>query len=177
MIDLRIVLTLSAAGLLGGPLVSPEFAPAPAQRSAANLELVQYIADSTAFHVNSVLIVGATEALLVDAQYHVADARRVADQIAASGKRLKAIFITHPDHDHFSGAAAIVERFPGTTVYMTAAALHHFDSTGVADFRRDKARQPDLLADSVVMPQVLPSTRLTVDGQTVEIIPDLQGDV
>ena len=185
MIDLRFVCALSATCLLGGPLASPAQdgnqtpagAPLREEGSAASLELVQYVADSTAFHVNSVIIVGATEALLIDAQYHVADARRVADQIAATGKQLKGIFITHPDHDHFAGAAVIVERFPGTPVYMTAAALHHFDSVGVRDFQRDKARQPNLLADSVVTPQVLPSNHLTIDGETIEIIPDLQGDV
>jgi glyoxylase-like metal-dependent hydrolase (beta-lactamase superfamily II) len=152
-------------------------APVTSPQSATRLELVQYVADSTAFHVNSVLIVGETEALLIDAQYHVEDAQRVADEIAATGKRLKAIFITHPDHDHYSGAAVIVERFPGTPVYMTAAALERFDSTGVADFDSDRARQPDLFADSVIAPRLLPSTSLTVDGEIVEIIPDLQGDV
>ena len=172
MKDLRLICAVSTTCFLGGPLSSPAY-----NGTHNGLELVQYVADSTAFHVNSVIIAGETEAVLIDTQYHVADARRVADQIAATGKRLKAIFITHPDHDHFAGAAVIVERFPGTPVYMTAAALHHFDSVGVRDFQRDKARQPNLLADSVVTPQVLPSNHLTIDGETIEIIPDLQGDV
>ena len=172
MKDLRVICALSAICFLGGPLGTPEY-----DGTSNGLELVQYVADSTAFNVNSVVIVGETESILIDTQYHVADARRVADQIAATGTRLKAIFITHPDHDHFAGAAVIVERFPGTPVYMTAAAVHHFDSAGVDAFRRDKSRQGDLLADSVVMPQVLPSNHLTVDGDTIEIIPDLQGDV
>lgn len=151
--------------------------PATLSWSAAHFGPLQYLANGTAFHSSSVLIADETEALLIDAQYHVEDARRVADQIAATGKHLKAIFITHPDHDHYSGAAAIVERFPGTPVYMTAAALERFDSTGVADFERDRARQPHLFPDSVIAPQSLPSTRLAIDGEIVEIIPDLQGDV
>ncbi|MEN8374624.1 MAG: MBL fold metallo-hydrolase [Gemmatimonadota bacterium] len=145
--------------------------------SPVELELLQYIADSTAFHVNSVVIAGPTEAVLIDAQYLVEDARRVADQIEATGKRLKAVFITHPDHDHFAGAAAIVERFPGTPVYMTAAAIEHFDEKGRADFQGDKSRRGEQLADSVVTPELLRSTTLTVDGEAVEIIADLQGDV
>lgn len=187
MIDARPLLALSATLLIGGPILSEQSdGPRPLGRSLAEqmttqpanvkLELVQYVADSTAFHVNSVLIVGTTEALLIDAQYHVADARRVADGIAATGKRLKAIVITHPDHDHFASAAAIVERFPGTPVYMTEAALHHFSTEGVDAFQQEKARRPALFPDSVVTPRLLPSTRLTVDGETVEIIPDLQAD-
>src|SRR5262249_36963253 len=76
------------------------------------LHLEEVGSDSTSFDVVATLIVGPTEALLWDAQYHLPDAKRLADQIAASGKHLKAIIISHPDHDHFSGAAAIVERFP-----------------------------------------------------------------
>lgn len=185
MIDPRLLFVFSATVFLGGPPASDDndglSVVSPLQKTArksdANLELVQYIADSTAFHVNSVLIVGATEAILIDAQYHVQDARNVAEQIVATGKRLKAIVITHPDHDHYSGAAAIVERFPGTPVYMTAAGMHHFDSVGVDEFQGAKSRRPTLFPDSVVHPQLLPSTHLTVDGETVEIIPDLQGDV
>src|SRR6188768_77029 len=75
-----------------------------------HLELVG--SDSTSFDVVATMVVGPTEVLLWDAQYHAADARRLADRVAATGKKLKAIIISHPDHDHFSGAAALVERFP-----------------------------------------------------------------
>lgn len=169
------------AGLLA--LITPARpAPAVSAPGGANLQgtrlrTIQYVADSTAFDVNAVLIVGPTEALLIDGQYHLQDARRVADGIAATGKRLKAVFITHPDHDHYAGAAAIIERFPGTPVYLTAAGLAEFNSTARENFQREKSRAPERLPDSLVTPQQLPTTRLTVDGETVEIIPDLQGDV
>jgi glyoxylase-like metal-dependent hydrolase (beta-lactamase superfamily II) len=143
----------------------------------SKLHLEEVGSDSTAFFVISTLIVGPTEILLWDAQYHVADARRVADRIAASGKRLKAIVLSHPDHDHFAGTAAIVERFPGTPVYMTAAGLAEFNKTGRRDFQNEKSRRPAMFPDSVVTPSVLPSMHLTVDGEDVEVIPDLQGDV
>lgn len=148
----------------------------PAQQPGP-LQLEQFVADSTAFHVNAVLILGATEAILVDGQYYLPDAQRVADRIAASGRRLKAIVLTHPDHDHFAGAAAIVERFPGTPMYMTRAGLESYRATAQRDFLQDRSRRPATFADSIVMPQELPSNQLTVDGQAVEIIPDLQGDV
>ena len=144
---------------------------------AVELEFLQHVAPASSFHVNSVVIAGPTESILIDAQFFAEDARRVADQIEATGTKLKAIFITHPDHDHFSGAAVIVERFPGTPVYMTEAALAHFERDGRDAFQGDKQRRGDVLADSVITPQVLPSNTLTVDGETIEILPDLQGDV
>lgn len=181
-----LLLTVGWVGAMHGPRVpygpgSPPAVvvsdPRPAVESRTDLQLLQYVADSTAFHVASVLIAGDTEAILIDTQFLAEDARRVADQIAATGKRLKAIFITHPDHDHYTGAAVILDRFPGTPVYMTAAGLEHFNETGQRDFQRWKAQAGDLLADSLVTPVVLPSTTLAVDNAMVEIIPDLQGDV
>jgi glyoxylase-like metal-dependent hydrolase (beta-lactamase superfamily II) len=155
----------------------PESGRGPIVSSAPKLHLEQVIADSTSFNVNAVIIVGPTEALLWDAQYHVRDAERLADKIAATGKHLKAIVLSHPDHDHYSGTAVILKHFPGTPVYMTPTALAEFQKTGPRDFNGEKARNAANMADSVVMPVALPSNRLTVDGETVEVIPDLQGDV
>jgi glyoxylase-like metal-dependent hydrolase (beta-lactamase superfamily II) len=149
-------------------------AAAPA---AAKLTLEHIGSDSTAFDVLATLVIGPKEVLLWDTQYHLSDARRVADRIAASGRRLKAIVLSHPDHDHYMGAAAIVERFPGTPVYMTAKALAEYQRTAPQAFRGEKSRAPQLLPDSLVTPQPLPSTRLTLDGEPLEVIPDVTGDV
>jgi glyoxylase-like metal-dependent hydrolase (beta-lactamase superfamily II) len=144
---------------------------------APKLQLEEVGADSTAFDVVSTLIVGPTEVLLWDAQYHVSDATRLADRIAATGKHLKAIVISHPDHDHYMGTAVIVQRFPGTPVYMTAAALAEFKRTAFQSFGGERARNPAQTPDSLVTPQVLPSMHLTVDGDAIEVVPDLTGDV
>src|SRR5690349_3592750 len=107
---------------------------------APKLRVEQVGADSSSFNVVASLIIGPTEAILWNAQYHLADARRLADRIAASGKKLKAVIISHPDHDHFAGAATIVERFPGTPVYMTAKALEQYKRTAARDFGGEKTR-------------------------------------
>lgn len=148
-----------------------------AHRPPAKLHIEEVGSDSTSFDVVSTLVVGPTEAVLWDAQYHLADARRMADRIAASGKHLKAIIISHPDHDHYSGVAAIVERFPGTPVYMTAKALAVYDTTATRNFQGEKSRRPAMLPDSLVTPRLVPSTHFTIDGEDLEIVPDLQGDV
>ncbi len=142
----------------------------------AALHLEEYTADSNAFYVNSTLIVGPTEVILVDAQYRLADAKRLADQVAATGKHLKAILLSHPDDDHYFGAAAIVERFPGTPVYITPAGLAEFNASAPKYFKGRKDRFPTEVPDSLVTPQLMPS-RLTIDGEAIEVIPDLQGDV
>jgi glyoxylase-like metal-dependent hydrolase (beta-lactamase superfamily II) len=158
-----------AAFLLPYPGVPARHVPA--------LHLVEYVADSTAFDVTSTLVVGPTEVLLVDAQLHVSDARQVADLIAGTGKHLTAIVITHPDEDHYFGASTIVARFPGTPVYMTAAAIPQFERTWARFLQGARAQEPAEAPDTIVTPHPLPSLHLTVDGVAVEVIPDLQGDV
>jgi len=170
--------TLAAATLASALLIAHHVNTASATLVAApKLHIEEVGADSTAFDVVATIITGPTEALLWDTQYHVADARRLADRIAASGKHLTAIVLSHPDHDHFAGAAVLVERFPGTPVYMTAKALDAYRKTAARDFGGEKSRFPERLADSIVTPQVLPSNDLTVDGETVQVIPELTGDV
>lgn len=143
----------------------------------APLRLIQFTSDSSAYNVGSTLILGPSEALLVDAMFHWSDAKRVADSIAVIGTHLKAIFITHGDEDHYMGAMAFVERFPGTPVYMTAAAIEENRHLMAPFLTHPRANWPPGSPDSLVTPQPLPSTSLTVDGEQVEIIPNEQGDV
>jgi glyoxylase-like metal-dependent hydrolase (beta-lactamase superfamily II) len=162
---------------LAAALVLPVTRDSGAAPAKPPLRLIEVLADTTAYNVNSTLIVGPTEALLVDAQFHASDARRLADRIAATGTHLKAIFITHPDEDHYLGTAVIEERFPGTPVYMTAAAIEEFKAKAPKYLAAVKAQMPTEAPDSLVTPQPVPSTNLTVDGEAIEIVPDQQGDV
>jgi glyoxylase-like metal-dependent hydrolase (beta-lactamase superfamily II) len=151
---------------------------AAAQGAApARLQLEEVIADSQNFHVASTLILGPTEVVLFDTQNRLSDGRRVAERIAASGRHLKAIFISHPDEDHFFGALAIVERFPGTPIYMAPAAIEEFQRTAEGMRVQGKQGLGAEVPDSLFHPQAYPAGGLTVDGQALELIPDLQGDV
>lgn len=166
--------SLHSLALAGAILITPRASEPP---HAANLRLVEIGADSTAFDVVATIIVGPTEAVLWDAQYHAPDARRLADAVQATGKHLKAIVLSHADEDHVSGLATILERFPNTPVYISSAGLAKFTASAVPRFKADKAQMGALLPDSLPMPVVLPSTTLAVDGETIEVIPDLTGDV
>jgi glyoxylase-like metal-dependent hydrolase (beta-lactamase superfamily II) len=58
--------------------------------------------------MSSTLISGKHDAVLVDAFITVAQARALADWVAASGKNLTTIYATHGHGDHFFGAAMTV---------------------------------------------------------------------
>jgi len=68
---------------------------------------------------SSTLIYGDRDAVLVDALLTMDEGRALAGWIAASGKNLTTIFITHGHGDHFLGAPAVLERFPTARMVAT----------------------------------------------------------
>jgi len=141
------------------------------------LRLQVFIGEVDSYDVTSTLIYGKTESILVDGQFRISEATKLADQIAATGTHLKAIIITHPDEDHYFGTAILHQRFPDTPIYMTAAALDEFHRTSARYLAAIKAKAPTETPDSVPTPEVLPTTIFAVDGEAVDVIKDVQGDV
>ena len=142
------------------------------------LRLEHVGADSdAAFRVVATIIVGPTESILWDGQYRVSDGKRLADRIAATGTRLKAIVISHADHDHYMGAMEVVKRFPNTPVYMAASSLADFNQRSAEELAAERKRPNSDAPDTLVTPQLLPQAPMTVDGHRLEVIADLVGDV
>lgn len=144
--------------------------------AAPRLETAVYVADDAAFDVTSTLIFGPTEAVLIDAQYRNSDAAKVADMVEAKHRRLKAIFVTHPDEDHYLGLAVLHQRFPETPIYMTPAALKEFLRVSPAWIKERRKSAPDETPQALPQPLAVPQATLSVDGQQIEILADLQGD-
>ena len=61
---------------------------------------------------SATLIYGERDAVLVDAFLTIDQARALMEWVAASGKNLTTIYITHGHGDHFFGIGAVQERFP-----------------------------------------------------------------
>lgn len=159
-----------------GVLASLLLAAGAAQGAAPALQLDVYTAPPEGFGVTSTIISGPTEAILVDAQFRNSDAEKLADKIGSSGKKLKAIFVTHAHPDHYFGTAVLRKRFPGVPVYMTKAALKEFKQTLDAKIKQWGPIYKDEVPTDVPSPQVLPGRKLKVDGQVVQVVRDLQGD-
>lgn len=69
--------------------------------------------------ITSTLIMGQRDAVLVDPPLTTTQAADVGDWIAASGRQLKQIYVTHGHGDHWFGAISLLQRFPGVTVRAT----------------------------------------------------------
>jgi len=164
-----VMAALAVTGSFGGRLARAESAP---------LVLDIYTADSQGLGVTSTLIYGDQEAILVDTQFRIADAEKLADRIAAKGRRLKAILITHPHFDHFYGASVLLKRFPGTPVYASASDIEYIKGSLANTVAQMRARfGAEAIPSDIQIPQAWPGTQFTVDGQAVEVMASLQGDV
>jgi glyoxylase-like metal-dependent hydrolase (beta-lactamase superfamily II) len=146
--------------------------------STPPLALDVYTADAQGIGVTSTLIYGESEAVLVDTQFRISDAEKLADGIAAKGRRLKAILVTHPHFDHFYGASVLLRRFPGTPVYASASDIDYIKGDLANTLAQIRARfGAETIPADIVIPQPWPGTHFTVDGQSVDVIAGLQGDV
>ena len=75
-----------------------------------------FFSDENGFEVASVIVMGKTDAVLIDAQWTLSNAHRVITEILETGKNLKTIYLTHAHPDHYFGAGVIAQAFPKARV-------------------------------------------------------------
>src|SRR5216683_2903793 len=68
------------------------------------------------FWTNSVMLEGAHEVMLVDAQLTKTNAERVLQEIQETHKPLSIIYITHEHADHFLGLEVFKEAYPSVRI-------------------------------------------------------------
>jgi glyoxylase-like metal-dependent hydrolase (beta-lactamase superfamily II) len=87
--------------------------------------------------ITSTLIMGRRDAVLIDPALTATQAADVGDWIAASGRRLRQIYITHGHGDHWFGAIPLLQRFPGVTVQTTAGTAKIIAAQNDPEFRAE----------------------------------------
>jgi len=176
--QLRTLGLLATTAIVAMAVVYSGGASRLAGAASTPLALDVYTADAQGIGVTSTLIYGETEALLVDTQFRISDAEKLADRIAGKGRRLKAILVTHPHFDHFYGASVLLRRFPGTPVYASASDIEYIKGDLANTVAQIRARfGAETIPADIVIPRPWPGTHFTVDGQSVDVIAGLQGDV
>ncbi|HEX4923293.1 MAG TPA: MBL fold metallo-hydrolase [Bdellovibrionales bacterium] len=137
---------------------------------ASSLTVQTHTANEAGFMVNSHLIMGAREAILVDAQFTRSEARKVAEMVKASKRRLKAIFITHGHPDHYFGLEVLAKEFPSVPILAAAETINEIKATSAGKLAYWKPMYKDDLTDTIVLPKPLSQPVLTVDGQRLELV-------
>ncbi|MGK7897608.1 MAG: MBL fold metallo-hydrolase [Xenococcus sp. (in: cyanobacteria)] len=142
---------------------------------SSQLTIEPYYAGPKAALVASTIIEGPENVILVDSQYVLSEASKVADKIAATGKTLQAIWITHAHPDHYLGLEAVLAKFPDTPVYSTADVVEVIKQRTNTYIEGARQNYGDDITTNPVFPEVYTEDFLELDGEKIEII-DQVGD-
>ena len=137
--------------------------------AAQPLQVKVYNADGNSFNVNSTLVYGEKDAMVIDAGFTRADALRIAANVLDSGKQLTTIYVSQADPDYYFGVETLKEIFPQADVVTTPSVLEKLmpKLAGKVAFWGPKMganapRKP-------VVPRALSGNTLTLEGQTIDI--------
>lgn len=135
-----------------------------------DLKLQVYNASENSFGVASVLVSGKTDAVLIDAQFTLADAEKVASEIKASGKKLTTIYVSHADPDYYFGLEIFKKHFPDVVAYAFPASVEAIKATAQKKLDVWGERLGKAITSNIVLPQVLKGNSIELEGQQLEII-------
>jgi len=150
-------------------VIATSLAIAFTAEAAQPLTVKVYNAGAASFNVNSTLVYGEKDAMVIDAGFTRADALRIAANVLDSGKQLTTIYVSQADPDYYFGVETLKEIFPQADVVTTPAVLEKLTAklAGKVAFWGPKMganapRKP-------IVPRALVGNTLTLEGQTIEI--------
>src|SRR2546427_1197776 len=123
--------------------------------------------------ISSTLISGERDAVLVDTPITVEQALALANWIAARGKNLTTIYATHGHGDHFFGATALLERFPGARFVARPEVIkimrEQASPESLATFWNP--RFPRQISSQLVIAEELTGNVINLEGQDLVSVP------
>ena len=126
--------------------------------------------------MNSTLVMGQKDAILIDSQFTLADGKKVADAIKASGKTLTLVYVTHSHPAHYFGFPAVKEAFPNAKLVALPATVTEIQNTWEGKVKQWKPLYKDAITATPVLPEALSGTSLELEGEKFDVVGDLQGD-
>ncbi|KPY30097.1 hypothetical protein ALO52_200184 [Pseudomonas syringae pv. primulae] len=157
-------------------LFGVENATANQSAKVLNLTFHVFTSEDDGFFDNSVIVEGANELLLIDAQLTRANALKVLDLIHSLKKNLKTIYITHEHADHFLGLEVFKDAFPQVEVLANSKVANRID-----EVYKDKLEKWQGIYGAAAATRQIPITRydgsqLRLEDTNIEIHKHLQGD-
>ena len=151
-------------------LIAASLAIAFAHADAAPpLSVKVYNAGAGSFNVNSTLVYGEKEAMVIDAGFTRADALRIAANVLDSGKQLTTIYVSQADPDYYFGVETLKELFPQADVVSSPAVLEKLSAKLAGKIAFWGPKMGANAPRKPLVPRALEGNTLTLEGQTIEI--------
>ena len=129
------------------------------------------------YDVNSTMISGERDMLVIDPQFSLSEAHRLAAEILESKKNLALIYVTHPHPDHLFGLAVLKQAFPSARIVALPATVNAAKTGWPA---RQKFWFPtygsNIPGPEPVLPEELATPALALEGEQFPITGGVQGD-
>jgi glyoxylase-like metal-dependent hydrolase (beta-lactamase superfamily II) len=128
------------------------------------------------YDVNSTMIAGERDMVVIDPQFSLSEAHKLAAQILESKKRLTTIYSTHAHPDHLFGFAVLKQAFPEAKIVALPATVNAAKTGWPA---RQKFWFPvygnNIPGPEPVLPDELTAPVLTLEGEEFPITGGVQG--
>jgi glyoxylase-like metal-dependent hydrolase (beta-lactamase superfamily II) len=121
---------------------------------------------------SATLISGSRDAVLVDAFLTVEQAHGLVEWVAASGKNLTTIYVTHGHGDHFFGIGTLLDRFPNARAVATPGVVKVMRQQASPEFVASfwNARFPGQIPERLVVAQELKGKVIDLEGHDLVVI-------
>jgi glyoxylase-like metal-dependent hydrolase (beta-lactamase superfamily II) len=128
------------------------------------------------FWTNSVIIEGAHEVMLVDAQLTKTNAEKVLRAIKATNKPLSIIYISHEHADHFLGLEVFKEAYPQVRILANSTVTDRINQVYQQKIDKWKGLLGPDAATHVVAISKYDETFIRFEHTKIEILKNLEGD-
>jgi glyoxylase-like metal-dependent hydrolase (beta-lactamase superfamily II) len=137
-----------------------------------------FFSDESGFEVASVIVMGKTDAALIDAQWTLSNAHRVIAEILETGKHLKTIYITHAHPDHYFGLGTIAEAFPKARIVALPSEANIINKQFFGKVEHwENVIGPLNVPRKTAEIEPLNDNYFELEGKRIEIIPKVMGDM
>jgi len=143
-------------------------------RQAFSIKVVTSLDDH--FWVNSVVIEGTHEVMLVDAQLTKTNAEKVLLEIKETKKPLSIVYITHEHADHFLGLQVFKEAYPGVRIIANSTVVERADKVYQQKIDKWKQILGSGATSRVVAIENFDGKSIAFDGSKIEVLKHIQGD-
>jgi glyoxylase-like metal-dependent hydrolase (beta-lactamase superfamily II) len=128
------------------------------------------------FWANSVIIEGAREVMLVDAQLTKTSAEKVLLEIRETKKPLCIIYVTHEHADHFLGLEVFREAYPGVRIIANSAVTDRINKVYQEKVDKWKKILGSGATSQVVAIEKFDGNFIEFENSKIELLKDVQGD-